>query len=245
MNKIKNKIIGRWKVEEVGYSIVTKKINIRASCVNCTNEYIFEIDKVNELNNVECNSCNGLDIEGKLGDTLNSKKVSLNRGTKKVIENEKDRYIIDKLDRLWKAIVKSNKVSICKEWKNDIGEFKRWSYSNGYKPWKVLDRFDKSLGYTPDNCYWRLDNKSIPNNLERILNDNTLSNSVRYIKDVSYNIEDIRMKLAIICVECNELLDSNHIINKGNIGDCVTNIKQCEIYLSKCSELIDKIRLMM
>lgn len=245
MKKIKNKVIGRWKVEEVDYSIVTKKIKVRAYCVSCDNENIFELDNVKDLNNIYCNSCKGLDNEEKLGGTLNSKKGSSSVGTEKVIENEKDRYIINKLDRLWKDIVKSDKNKVCSEWKDNLEEFKRWSHSNGYKPWKVLDRYDKNLGYTSDNCYWRLDNKVIPNKLESIIDDNTINNSVKYLKDISYSIEDIRMQLAIVGMKCNQLLDSTRIINKGNVGDCVINIKECEVYLSKCSELLDNIRLMM
>ena len=242
MNKLKNKMVGRWNVVDVYYSIVTKRVVVIATCIKCGSESKFEVIKIKDINDLVCDHCDNRDNEGKLNKAPNISKVSLDDASSKIIKSERDRYILDKLKRVWKSIIKNE---ISEEWKNSFDSFELWSNKNNYRTWKVLDRYDNSKGYNKDNCYWRLDNKGIPNNLIKVIDENTLSNSVKHIKDISYKIEELRHIIGVLNVGCKDLLSSNYILNKGNVGDCVNNIRECEVYINKCSELIDKIDLKM
>jgi hypothetical protein len=44
-------------------------------------------------------------------------------------------------------------VRVCSEW-TDFEQFFLWSIENGYKSGLELDRKNRNLGYSPDNCRW-------------------------------------------------------------------------------------------
>jgi len=238
-----NNVIGRWKVMDCNYSVVLRKVVVKAVCVSCACERDFEVNKLNDLIDMPCYTCDNINNESKFENTLNIYKESSSNSSNKLIKSERDRYIIEKLERQWKEIIKNKAIGVCEDWLN-VENFKEWAINNGYKPWKVLDRYDKNVGYFPDNCYWRID-KRYTRSLNAMNEDNTVSNTVYYIKDISYSIEDLKMHLSILKEECNELLFSKHVINKSNIANCILKLTECEEHLRKCSELIDKIDLHM
>lgn len=57
-------------------------------------------------------------------------------------------------------------ITICKEWENDFGAFKRWASANGYQDNLTIDRINNNQGYTPDNCRWSTKLEQ-SNNMER------------------------------------------------------------------------------
>ena len=46
------------------------------------------------------------------------------------------------------------KITICKEWKNNIKNFIEWALKNGYQDNLTIDRINTYKGYSPDNCRW-------------------------------------------------------------------------------------------
>lgn len=48
-------------------------------------------------------------------------------------------------------------IKVCDEW-HDIEAFKKWAYSNGYKPNAQLKRRDTKKDYCPENCYFAYKN---------------------------------------------------------------------------------------
>lgn len=73
-----------------------------------------------------------------------------------------------RLYRIWRGMIdrceKTNSISyenyggrgitICKEWRDDVGIFSKWAMENGYEEGLSLDRIDNDEGYFPKNCRW-------------------------------------------------------------------------------------------
>ena len=74
-----------------------------------------------------------------------------------------------KLYTVWKRLKRANKYpsdhkkffniidgqcDVCDEWLNSYITFRDWSLSNGYEDGKKLERYEKSKGFLPNNCYW-------------------------------------------------------------------------------------------
>lgn len=53
-------------------------------------------------------------------------------------------------------------ITVCSEW-DDFEKFYEWACSNGYYNHLVLDRKERSKGYSPDNCRWVDDTDSARN----------------------------------------------------------------------------------
>lgn len=245
----KDKTIGRWVIKDIDYNVVMKEICLEITCIKCLNTKSIKVKNLNKIKELECLECKltgewGNNKNEKAEDKSNNSELRLVYEPFKLINNERDRYIVEKLKRVLAYVNKSGN-EVCREWLSRPESFEEWAIANDYKPWKVLEKYVKEFEYSPDNCYWKLDNRGVGKVKELINDDNTLSNTVSYVKDLSYNINSASSQLVMLEGLGLELIDSNYIENKGNIADCIRNIKQCLLYLNKCSELLNDIELKM
>lgn len=58
-----------------------------------------------------------------------------------------------RLRRLWEKFIKDNPAAY-PPWKADLSAFGAWAEANGYDDSKLLLRYHKGEGYTPENCHW-------------------------------------------------------------------------------------------
>jgi len=58
-----------------------------------------------------------------------------------------------RLRRLWERFIQGNPAAY-QPWRKDPAEFETWSLANGYDDTKLLLRYHKEHGYTPENCRW-------------------------------------------------------------------------------------------
>jgi len=100
----------------------------------------------------------------------------------------------------------SKGIYVHKEWRENTLEFVRWSKKNGYFDGAWLYRYDKSDGYTPDNCYWGAANEFGKLNCDMVDNIKQMDISHQKIAD-KYQItrERVRqLKTGGKLVRCNE-----------------------------------------
>ncbi len=45
-------------------------------------------------------------------------------------------------------------IKICKQWRENAGEFCKWAISNGYEDGLEIDRIDNDGDYNPQNCHF-------------------------------------------------------------------------------------------
>lgn len=45
-------------------------------------------------------------------------------------------------------------ITVCEEWKESFAAFRNWALAAGYAYGLIIDRFDNSKGYFPENCHW-------------------------------------------------------------------------------------------
>jgi len=78
-------------------------------------------------------------------------------------------------------------IRVCEEWKNDKLSFIEWAVENGYtEEVKIIDRIDNSKGYSPDNCQFVDDLKSLRNRV--ICRDEKEQDAVRILLDHGFSI---------------------------------------------------------
>jgi hypothetical protein len=233
LKDLKGKSIGRWVVEDINYNVVTHKIDVNVTCIKCGYKKDLTVDNVADIKEINCSKCNPCEE-----DVSGNNREEEHKGLK---YTAKDKYILDKLMRTWVDINK--KYNVCEEWKNSFDVFEEWSLKNGYRYWKSLAVYIDEYEYNPDNCYWKLDNWGINKVENPIAEDNSLSNTVKCIKTISYRLDEMGMQLNVMDALNLELLESSYIKNKENISDCIKNIRSCQGAIDMCSKLIDNIKL--
>lgn len=83
---------------------------------------------------------------------------------KPIFDKETDKYIRFKIaaiiprchskkDNDWKNYGKKG-IFVCEEWRKNTLEFVKWSKSNDFYKGAWLLRYDKTKGYSPENCFW-------------------------------------------------------------------------------------------
>jgi len=242
MGNNNSQFIGHWKIDKLDYNLITKNIVVNVTCVKCGNKFNFEIKRKRDLKDIECNTCNKIDEESNL--------ISYNRGNKESYDDTKldistqleDKYIREKLRKIWLKMQNNKEKYLCDEWR-DFEKFKEWADSNGYKPWKTLIVFDETVGYTPDNCSFQIDKRGISDITESIAEKDNLSLVVKKVKKLSYNIIELNVLLSDMDYILGDLLKSQKIKNRENIADCLTGVKDCLNRVNKFNKLIDGLEL--
>lgn len=87
----------------------------------------------------------------KAKERLSSHKQS-NTRLYRIYNNMKNRCYYSKNDNYkWYG---ARGIGVCKEWKESFQAFYAWAMSSGYADNLTLDRKDRDLDYSPDNCRW-------------------------------------------------------------------------------------------
>lgn len=70
-------------------------------------------------------------------------------------------------------------ITVCYEWRTDVGAFIKWAHANGYKANVTIERKEVNGNYEPDNCTWIPNEEQANNRTDTvILEFNGLSMSV-------------------------------------------------------------------
>lgn len=64
-----------------------------------------------------------------------------------------DGTLTSRLYRIWKQFIEG-KPAACAEWRHNASAFIAWAQAHGYQDDKLLLRYHKDGGYTPENCHW-------------------------------------------------------------------------------------------
>ena len=72
-------------------------------------------------------------------------------------------------------------ISVCEEWSEDFGSFRKWALENGYDDSLTIDRIDNDGCYEPSNCRWVTQKQQSNNRSTNI--KITIGNSTRTLKE--------------------------------------------------------------
>lgn len=138
-----------------------------------------------------------------------------------------------RLNRVW-ASIKDKSTG----W-DSVDEFMKWASENGYKPWKVIDRYDKDEKYSEDNCFWKLDGSV--RKLNSIQEEDSPTNVCRYIKKISYSIEMDILSLTALKTNVDELLKSENIADTNELVQLKKRIGFGLEKLVECRHIVENI----
>lgn len=231
----KKEVIGCFEIISSRYEPLADRNVMECKCIYCKKITSFNIDDKVMLLYEGCSKC---------GAGLPDEPISgINPGS---ILNNND--IINKdynrLQNIWSKLRSQHRGEVFSDWEVSYGLFRIWAEKSGYRPWKVLDRYDSSGGYNPDNCYWRLDSRNIDANREELKACNSYSNNVKYMKVLTHNIERILIELSAVKSDCEILAGSEFIENRGNLLDTMKDIEEASKFLKRCSRNMDNIQLL-
>lgn len=228
----KKNIIGCFEVISNSFNPMLGSNLIRCKCIRCKSICNFNIDDEVLLLYEGCKHC-GYNID-----------------SNEYVDKIKDEGMIDnsdynKLRDIWSRLKKEHKDDglMYGDWVQSYGLFRVWAEKSGYRPWKVLDRYDISGMYNPDNCYWRLDSKRVYADREELEKYNSYGVNVKYMKSVSYSINRILIELSSLRSDCEVLLGSKFVENKGNIMDTIEDLGEAIKYIQRCEREMNNIQL--
>lgn len=141
-----------------------------------------------------------------------------------------------KLRNLYAKIERTGKCGF-----SSFEEFRLWSFSNGYKPWKVLSLLDEDENYTPDNCTWSLDKRG-SRSAVTVRSDQSLDNIVKNIKIIACDSLEVTLSLTKLESICNDLMDMK-LVDKNTGSDLVRSIKLAKTYTSDVYNSLDKLNI--
>ena len=188
------KSIVNWEILEDKESIDFRRF-LKIQCRNCGAEHEIILDNIKELKDIVC-SCKDDEIKDRHLEYLDS-NMGLNL----------------KLSRIYKKLEKDKLLS--KDF-DSYFKFKRYCLDNGYKPWYLIGRKDKSKKYSFDNI---------------------LITCGKIRKDMDLSFETVRKASNSLCLLENKSISLIQCINDYvDLMDKFDNID----YLDKCN--IDKIK---
>lgn len=118
-------------------------------------------------------------------------------------------------------------------------EFRMWSLSNGYKPWKVLTLLFDDEPYGPENCTWSIDKRGSTKAVS-VKEDGSIDNTVKNVKAIACTTLEMRMNLDQLESLCEDMLSSK-MIDKKTGQDLVKSIKMAKNYVADAYNSVDKI----
>lgn len=118
-------------------------------------------------------------------------------------------------------------------------EFSDWAYESGYKPWKILERTDSKLGYSPENCYWG-SSKYGRGKLEPVSENGSTDNIIKIIKKLDYSTREIAKSLIETQSLC-EKLKKTTLVDELIIVDINNSLRKASDYLLDTINNIDNI----
>ena len=152
-------------------------------CPICKQEVKTAMYHVKTGNSTKCKSC-----ATKINKSIHGGKGTRLYGIWK--DMKKRCYSNNKNSRCYKDY-RSRGIKVCKEWKDDFTNFRKWSLENGYKENLTIDRIKNDKDYTPTNCRWTTYNIQA-RNTRRLM----ITNKTGY-RGVSYSIKNRKFKAQI------------------------------------------------
>lgn len=132
-----------------------------------------------------------------------------------------------RLNEYWRRLNRSG--LLCYRW-TGFAEFAVWSEANGYRPWRLLHRKDKSALYSPENCFWA---SSVPRG-EPVVRCESYDKTVRMLGLYDALLAEITedAKRAEVCLEA--LSESDFVDNKET---ALKLRKEVQLLMRRVSEI--------
>lgn len=179
--------MGSFKVLAVEKSIFSGDNMYTIECINCGN-ILYEVERNLVNNHIKCECCeidNKVDnntVERMEGNNFN--RVRLLNMLRRVIRacyNEDDREY-----KRYGAIG----ICVCKKWREDKEKFVQWAMDNGYTDDLYLRRYDNTIEYNEENCYFG-------SRKEKRIGKNSISSEFDY-KKINRELDSILNKLSYL-----------------------------------------------